>query len=87
VELKDKPDMPVTDLGQFRFTSRQEIVSLEKDFPFRRPVQSTQNMQESTLARPRGSLYGHHLPRKDGQIDPFEDFDHLLILSQNKGLF
>ena len=42
VELKDKANFPVSYLCQFFFTSREKIVAVKQDFPFARPIQSSQ---------------------------------------------
>jgi hypothetical protein len=87
MELEDKPDMPVAHLGQLSVRPLAKILSLKENLPLRRTVQSPQNMQEGTLAGPGNSFDGQHLSRKDGQVDPLENFDDFTGATKDEGFF
>jgi hypothetical protein len=44
-------------------------------------------VEEGTLASPGHPFDGQHLPRKDGQVDPFQDFDDFAGGPKDKRLF
>jgi hypothetical protein len=44
-------------------------------------------VEESALAGPGHPFDGQHLSCKDGQVDPFQDFDDFAAAPEDKGFF
>jgi hypothetical protein len=87
VELEDKPDVAVAQLRQFGFRPLEKVLPLEKHFSLSGPIQSSQDVKESTLARSGSPFYGQHLSGLDSQIDPPQNFDDFAAGPKKEGFF
>src|SRR5216683_508639 len=67
--LEDEADAAAADCGEFLLTERGDVNAFERIMPAGRPIETSEDIHQGRLTRPRGAHYRDHLPPFDGQAD------------------
>ncbi len=73
VELEDEADLPVPEGGHLAGRLGEEVLAVEDDPPFRRPVQAAEEVEEGRLADARGPHDRGQVPPAELEVEALED--------------
>jgi hypothetical protein len=84
-ELEDKPDLLAPEAGPGPPAKSEDILTVQMDLPRSGKIESTQDMEQGTLPRPRGTGQNGDLSFIQCQVDAFQDRELPLADPVNPG--
>src|SRR5260370_4769456 len=67
--LEDEADAAAADCGEFLLSERRDVNAFERIMPAGRPIETSEDIHQGRLPRPRGAHYRDHLSPFDDQAD------------------